>query len=268
MGRARRNAEATAHAAALPGYQAIDREVRDARRTARGARRANRTAYNALDRSLSQIGADQAGAYRALGADYAAGMQGVGSMFNVAGGGLEGVTGAGAFGSIGASGLRGLAQQKARGIDYTASTRRQGAIEKKTNALNILSDLRETIREAAERRHDLAAQEGANIMALIPEYKQQFFENRMDKRRLELEEAAAQREDELAKWYRNWLQGKYGKKKEEDEQTQLLRSIIDLQSPTYLSGDTDMYGNPMDERRLRNPYYDDGWTASGTTSGP
>lgn len=208
MGKARRRAVATARAAALPQYQALDREKREARQTMQQGRRANRQAYGALDRTLADIGQDYRGDYRRINNGLGQGMAGLGGMMNVATGG-EHAVGAGGFGGIGASAVRGLAQQRSRGTEYTRSTRTQGAVEQKTNALNLLSAFEQQLKDIQNRRHDVAAQQGANVQALIPEYQQQAFDNRIQRRQLEMLEEEAAQGDELAAWYLEYLKRKY-----------------------------------------------------------
>lgn len=208
-GKYRRRAAQMAHAATLPERQGLRQEKREANQTLRRGTRANRQGYNALDRTLEDIGNDYRKDYRGLTGGYTSGMAGFAPMLNVAAGG-EGAVGAGAFGGVAASGMRGLAQQRSRGVEYTRSTRTQGAIEKKTNALNLLSSFEQTLRDIQQRRQGLNAQEGAMIPGLAMDMRAAAFDRRMQEEQLQMQRDELAQSQELAEWYAKYLRGQLG----------------------------------------------------------
>lgn len=195
MGKARRRATRDAHAAALPQYQAIRRDRREARRDLGMGRRANEAAYGGLSDILGDIGHDYRHDYKQLTNHYNRGISGLGGMLNVATGPEANVFG-GAFGGVAASGLRGLGQQQSRGIEATRSARTEAAVQQKNNALNLLAAFRDQMEEARHQRQDVAAQESANVRTLTPQYRDQM--------------QAQQEQDRLANWYRHYLMNQGG----------------------------------------------------------
>lgn len=195
MGKARRRAQADAHAATLPQRQGIRRERRGARRDYRQGVRANESAYGALDRTLADIGNDYRKDYQKLGTGFRSSLTPMQGMAGF-GGGAESVAGLANLNSIGQSGMAGLAQQRQRGVESTRSTRTQGAIEEKSNSMNMLADFHNRIEELRNSTRDLDAQEGAMVQSLLPGYR---------------EEIAAQREeDEFRQWLIDQMRGEGG----------------------------------------------------------
>lgn len=165
----RRQARRDVRVATQPLLRQIGREEGRARRDYRQDEARVGDIYDAL---LSELGGLNPGA--AIGGISDQFTQDIGSLTNLIGSSGpagEGAAAAGYLGSLGAGGLQTLAGDASRNVAYNQSTQRQGSLERATTQRNMLTDMQDLIREIQDRRFDIKADMGPQILARIDELR-------------------------------------------------------------------------------------------------